>query len=237
MNKNQQEQEISFQSFNDLLEYVKSNETIYKSFIKAKYLIESFDNPCCSISGGKDSDIMLDIITRVDKDKKVEYVWFDTGIEYQATKDHLKYLEQKYGIEIHREKAVKPIPLSCKEYGQPFLSKHVSEMMYRLQKHNFKWEDEPFDSLIQKYPNCKYALLWWTNGRPNTIRGYSQFNINCNLLLKDFIIKNHPTFKISNKCCEYAKKKVGRNYCNIHSNDLNIIGVRKLGGGGKIVCI
>ena len=36
---------------------------------------------------------MLDIVWRCDKDNKVDYVWFDTGLEYQATKDHLKYLE------------------------------------------------------------------------------------------------------------------------------------------------
>ena len=53
----------------------------------------------CSISGGSDSDVMLDIVWRCDKDNKVTYVWFDTGLEYQATKDHLKYLENKYNIE------------------------------------------------------------------------------------------------------------------------------------------
>lgn len=232
MNKNQQEQEISFQSFNDLLEYVKSNETIYKSFIKAKYLIESFDNPCCSISGGKDSDIMLDIITRVDKDKKVKYVWFDTGIEYQATKDHLKYLEQKYGIEIHREKAVKPIPLSCKEYGQPFLSKYVSEQINRLQRHGFQWEDEPYKVLQSKYKNCDSSLKWWTNSYNVTIHGYSKFNINNNSFLKEFLISNPPTFMISKRCCEYAKKKVAHNYLKSNLCDLNIIGVRKAEGGG-----
>lgn len=61
---------------------------------------------------------MLDIISRIDKNKRVRYVWFDTGIEYQATKDHLNYLEENYGIQIERVKAIKPIPVSCKEYGQ-----------------------------------------------------------------------------------------------------------------------
>lgn len=59
---------------------------------------------------------------------KIEYVWFDTGLEYQATKEHLKFLEEKYGIKIKPYKAIKPISISCKQYGQPFISKHVSEM-------------------------------------------------------------------------------------------------------------
>ena len=81
---------------------------------------------------------MLDILSKVDTKHKVIYVWFDTGIEYQATKNHLNYLEEKYGIHIQREKAIKSIPFSCKEYGQPFLSKHVSEQIDRLQRHGFQ---------------------------------------------------------------------------------------------------
>ena len=60
---------------------------------------------------------MLDIVWRCDKNNKVEYVWFDTGLEYQATKDHLKYLENKYGIDIKVHRAIKPIPSTCKQYG------------------------------------------------------------------------------------------------------------------------
>ena len=68
---------------------------------------------------------MLDIIWRCDKDNKVDFVWFDTGLEYQATKDHLKYLENKYGIEVKSYRAIKPIPTSCKEFGQPFISSYI----------------------------------------------------------------------------------------------------------------
>ena len=174
---------------------------------------------------------MLDIMSKVDTEHKVIYVWFDTGIEYQATKNHLDYLEEKYGIHIQREKAVKPIPSACKECGQPFLSKQVSEMISRLQAHGFQWEDEPFDVLIKKYPKCKCALLWWTNGRAGTSGGYSRFNIEYNKFLKEFMIANPPKFKISNKCCEYAKKKVAHQFGKKFNCDLDIIGVRKSEGG------
>ena len=116
------------------------NSTIIDNIIKAWTIINNrgFERIGCSISGGSDSDIMLDIVHKCDKDKKVRYFWFDTGLEYQATKDHLEYLEKKYGINIERERAIKSIPLSCKEYGQPFISKQVSGNIERLQKHNFK---------------------------------------------------------------------------------------------------
>ena len=55
----------------------------------------------CSVSGGADSDILIDMCERVIP-HFVNYVFFDTGIEYQATKEHLNYLEYKYGIHINR---------------------------------------------------------------------------------------------------------------------------------------
>lgn len=206
---------------------------IVDSFVKANSVINSplYETILCSISGGSDSDVMLDLISRVDLNKKVKYVWFNTGLEYQATKDHLDYLEKKYNIEIIRERAIKPIPLTCKEYGQPFLNKHVSEMIYRLQKHNFKWEDKPLDELLKEYPKCKSALRWWTNDKPIKANGHSMFNINYNRYLKEFIIANPPDFKISSKCCNYAKKDVSKQLIKKYNVDLVIIGVRRAKGG------
>ena len=59
----------------------------------------------------------------------MNYIWFDTGIEYQATKEHLTYLEDRYNIDITKERAKCPVPLSSKRYGVPFLSKYISEMI------------------------------------------------------------------------------------------------------------
>lgn len=130
---------------------------IFDGMVKTNSIINKpeYKNIMCSISGGSDSDIMLDICHKLDVDKKIHYVWFDTGIEYQATKDHLKYLEQKYGIEIEREKAIKSIPYSARHNGQPFVSKWVSQMIHQLQKNNFQWEDEDFETLVKRY--CRKA--------------------------------------------------------------------------------
>lgn len=211
----------------ELLENCPVNKTIGDNLVIAYSKINSdkYDKIVCTISGGSDSDVMLDIVYRCDKDNKVDYVWFDTGLEYQATKDHLKQLKEKYNIEIRREKAQKAIPTCCKEYGQPFISKNVSEMLYRLQKHSFNFVDEPYEDLVKKYPNCKGALAWWCNANK------SIFNIDSNKYLKEFIMANPPTFPISSKCCTYAKKNLIHKLIKKEGYSLNISGVRKAEGG------
>ena len=217
-------------SLDELLSTCPKNQTIGDNLVRAWSKINSpkYKKIVCSISGGSDSDVMLDIVWRCDKSNKVDYVWFDTGLEYRATKDHLKYLESKYGIEIIRCKPKKSIPVCCREYGQPFISKHVSEMIYRLQRHDFTWEDGVFEDLYKQFPKCKVALQWWTNSCRS-----DQFNIRRNKYLKEFIIENHPVFKISNKCCQYAKKDIGHEVIKNGSYDLNVFGVRRAEGGTR----
>lgn len=211
-----------------------NNYTIYTSICKAQRILMRSYDAVCSISGGSDSDIVLDLIHKVDEDGKVKYFWIDTGLEYQATKEHLDFLEQKYGITIERVKPDKPIPTCVKEYGVPFLSKYVSEQMMRLQAHHFQWEDEPLEVLLKKYPRCKTALQWWCGERYSDKDGYqkiSRFSIERNRFLKQFIMQNPPDFPISNKCCEFAKKKPAKRIVKEHDADLDITGIRQSEGG------
>ena len=212
---------------NLLLDTIK-DPTIGKALLTTFHKLNccGYKKVLCSISGGSDSDIVLDIVTKCDNKKIVDYVFFDTGLEYQATREHIKFLEQKYNIEIETIRPEVPILLSCKRYGQPFLSKRVSEMISRLQKHDFKWEDKPFEELIKEYPKCKSTLMWWCNAYDNK----SRFNIKYNKLLKEFLIANPPNFPISNKCCKYAKKDLAHDKLK-QGYDLNITGVRKAEGG------
>lgn len=174
-------------------------------------------------AGGGDSDVMIDMLLRCGAKDKTDFVFFNTGLEYAATLEHLEELEQKYDIVIHRVNAMKPIPSCVKEYGVPFWSKFASEMIYRLQSHNFQWEDKPFDVLIQKYPRCKSALKWWCNV---TCDSTTQYAIKRAPYLKEFMIAHPPTFKISNKCCTYAKKKVFAVFVKDKQYDLSCLGIR-----------
>lgn len=205
----------------------KGSAMILDSFVKADSVINNpkYKTILCSVSGGADSDVMLDLCYKVDINKKITYIWFDTGLEYQATKDHLKELEKKYNIEIKTYRPKKPIPAACKKLGQPFISKYASEMISRLQKYNFKFEDEPFDVLYERYPKCRSALRWFTNNNPTGL------NIEQNKYLREFLIANPPAFKISSLCCYHAKKSVSKKAVKEFKADLMIMGVRKYEGG------
>jgi len=224
---------------NELMNLTKSNVTIFDSVVKANSVINNpkYKSIVCSVSGGSDSDILLDICTKLDTEKKINYVYFETGLEYAATRKHIEELENKYGITIKRERAKKAIPQCCKQYGQPFISKQVSEWISRLQKHNFDWVkdgNKSFEDLLVLYPKCKAALRWWCNAWDNRSNGsISSYNINYNRYLKQFMIKNPPSFRISNSCCKYAKKEVAKKVIKSLKADLNIIGVRKYEGGAR----
>lgn len=208
-------------------------KNIEKSFTLLCDKLMTYEQVYVSVSGGSDSDILIDLIYRA-KERgycmaEVHYIFFDTGVEFQASKDHLTYLEKTYQIEIEKINPAVPVPLAVHRYGQPFLSKYVSMMVSRLQNHGFQWEDEPFDVLMERYPNCKGALSWWSNTQSTETDG--MFNINHNPYLRDFMIANPPTFTISADCCTYSKKLAASNVLVERGADLSIVGVRKAEGG------
>lgn len=220
-----------YDSYSDFLQSnvrgIATTDTINSAFEKCWCYTHNHDNIAVAISGGADSDIMLDMIERTGYSDKCQYIFYNTGIEFAATKRHLKYLEEKYGIKINSVNAAIPVPLGCKKYGLPFLSKRVSDYIHRLQINRFQWEDGTFDELYLKYPHCKTALKWWCNANGDG----SQMNISRNKWLKEFIMQNPPCFPISDACCIGAKKKTAKIYINNHDFDLYCLGLRKLEGG------
>lgn len=217
------------------------NMETMKAFLKTYEHLSSKENIMVSVSGGADSDIVIDLLLRASKKYKItkskfHFVFFDTGIEYEATKKHLEYLEEKYEIKIDRMRALTPVPLGCKKYGLPFISKYISEMLERMQNHNFNFKEDgnkTYDELVRIYPNLKGALRWWTNNNGEN----SSFNINRNSLLKEFIIENPPAFKISNKCCNGAKKNSSQLYLKNNKVDCKCLGLRKSEGGIRALSI
>lgn len=214
-------------SIGEFLDMSPDNPEIMNAFAKMQQHLDRCEKAQVGISGGADSDVMLDLTVKADKDGKAIYTFYNTGIETEATKRHIKFLEEKYGIEIKEYKPKIPVPLACHKYGQPFLSKYFSEMIQRLQRHGFKWEDKPFEELLAEYPKCKAALRWWCNEFGEN----SRFNINYYPYLKEFMIENPPDFAISNKCCDYAKKAVAKEAVKADGCDLVMIGARKAEGG------
>lgn len=202
---------------------------------KAWLEVKHHSNICASISGGSDSDVLMDLLVRLDPSgEKTRFIYFNTGMEYDAAKRHLHELEEKYGRTIEWVPPVLPIPTCCKRYGVPFWSKRISEYIYRLQRHGFQWEDEPFAALIQKYSSCRAALRWWCNDWPKKDNGAeSNFNIAYIPYLKEFMMQRPPTFKISAKCCEKAKKEPAAKFQAGEDFDLICNGVRKAEKGAR----
>lgn len=84
--------------------------------------------------------------------------------------------------------------------------------------------------MAEKYQNCQSALNWWCN--KNGVDGRaSPYNIERVSGLKEYIIQNPPTFRISNKCCHYAKKLPAKKFKEEYDCDLNCVGIRRAEGG------
>lgn len=179
-------------------------------------------NAICSYSGGADSDIMIDLIEdtrRVCNLPPIKYVFFNTGLEMKATKDHVKATAEKYGIDIETVRPKIGIVQAARKYGIPFVSKIMSGGFEEWQKKKVPLSiaDEYNDAedkqskrqeLRERYPGCESLINFLCccnkdgDPRPNI-----QLVINSSKYMLDFIKEYPPDFKCSAKCCDYCKKQ------------------------------
>lgn len=99
--------------------------------------LKEHSHAICSYSGGADSDIMIDLIERTREIfnlPQVDYVFFNTGLEMKATKDHVKATAEKYGVEIRECRPKINIVTASRKYGLPFVSKIMSAGLEGWQK-------------------------------------------------------------------------------------------------------
>lgn len=209
-----------------MIDYARINNTLGKM---AHYL-SNHESISVSVSGGSDSDVIVHMICTNFREHlpNINFVFANTGLEYQATLRHLEYLENRYGITINRVRGV-PIPMAVKKYGVPFVSKQASEYMGRLQNHGFKWEGEALEGLVAKYEKCRAALRWWCNDWGEK----SRFNIDWNKGLKANMVKSPPKFQISAMCCQKSKKEPLTKFQKSIKADMVITGERKSEGGAR----
>ena len=201
--------------------------------MKCEAVLTTHSHALVSVSGGADSDVMVDLVERVRRVTRcrVTYVWFDTGLEYRATRRHVSSIEDRYGIQIIRRRANVTIPVCCRDFGQPFLSKYASDMVRCLQSIGFAWTDEPYDALLERHDGRQIsALKWWCNRWTSTDEP-GWYDIGHVRWLKEFMIENPPTFRISADCCKHAKKHVSRAMETEIGADVLLTGVRRVEGG------
>lgn len=186
--------------------------------------IKQHPKAICSYSGGADSDILIDLIERTrhlypNALPPIKYVFFNTGLEMKATKDHVKEVAEKYGVEIETVKPKVGIVQATRRHGIPFVSKIMSGGLSEWQKKNIplsiaeeyeQAEDKAAkrQELKERYPKCQSVInfLCCCNSagepRPNI-----QLVINSSKYMRDFINEFPPDFQISAKCCDYCKKQ------------------------------
>ncbi|MDR1059718.1 MAG: phosphoadenosine phosphosulfate reductase family protein [Clostridiales bacterium] len=220
--------------FSALIESAPQRLNIVDAMLKARSVLGRHRKCAVSVSGGADSDTMLDLLELAKPDGcELAYVFFDTGLELAATKRHLGELEAKYGIAIRRRRAGKTVAAACREHGVPFISKDVSEYMGRLQAHGFDWGDAPENATEEKYGRCKSGLDWYFGRRPPSASGKDKHSISRLKLLKEFVQLSPPDFAISDRCCDFAKKNVARLFNREYGPDLSVNGMRQAEGGRR----
>lgn len=211
--------------------------------------LKQYPNAICSYSGGSDSDIMLDLIERTRKIfpsiQPVKYVFFNTGLEMEATKRHVKEVAEKYGVEIEEVRPKINIVKATREHGQPFVSKIMSAGLEGWQKKKIplsiadeyaQAEDKAAkrQELRERYPKCETTINFLCccnkDGEP---RPNIQLVINSSKYMLDFIQEQPPEFKISAKCCDYCKKQLAHRVQKPY--DLIITGERQDEGGMRSV--
>ena len=215
--------------------------------IIAKRLIEH-PRAICSYSGGSDSDILIDIVERVRRFFElpaVDYVFFNTGLEMEATKRHVKRTSEKYGVEIRTCRPDKNVVLAAREFGIPFVSKIMSAGLEGVQKKHIplsiadeyeQAEDKAAKraELRWRYPKCESTInfLCGCNSagepRPNI-----QLVIGSSKWMLDFIKENPIPFRVSNRCCDVCKKAAAHNAQKGY--DMVITGERRAEGGMRSV--
>ena len=205
-------------------------------------------NAICSYSGGADSDILIDVIERARNIfglPPVKYVFFNTGLEMKATKDHVKATAEKYGVEIETVRPKTNIVMASRKYGIPFVSKIMSAGLSEWQKKDVPLSvaqeyDQAEDKeakraeLRERYPKCESVLNFLcccnSKGEP---RPNIQLVINSSKYMRDFIGEYPPDFKISADCCTYCKKIVAHQIQK--GFDMVITGERRDEGGMRSV--
>ena len=211
--------------------------------------LSQYPKAICSYSGGSDSDILIDLIERTRKTipslPPVKYIFFNTGLEMKATKDHVKETAQKYGVEIEEIRPKISIVQAVRTYGLPFISKLMSDSLSRWQSKNVplsivdeyeQAEDKQakYKEIVGRFPKCKAIINFLCScnaaGEPQKP---NQLKINSSKYLLDFLKEFPPDFKISSKCCDICKKQPAHQAQKDY--DMVITGERQAEGGVRSI--
>lgn len=143
-----------------------------------------------SRSGGKDSDVLGDIVKNMGLD--IEHIFINTGLEDRTVREHGKNVSDRT---LHPEMA--PVQI-IKNFGYPVISKEVARSIHEIRK---AIENDSTDGI--NYINRMKKLDGTFTTKDGKISHYNQ--------RKWKFLLNAP-FKISHKCCDISKKSPAHKY-------------------------
>ncbi len=225
-------------AFRALLDTAPRYLSILRCLMLTRVKLAQHRRIAVSYSGGSDSDIVLDIVELVKPNEcgDIKYVFYDTGLEWDATRRHVMDIEQRYGIQVERRRPKVSVAAACKKHGIPFISKDLSNYLGILQRNGFDWAATKSGD-VKRYGNCQRMLDWWYGVERISKYGKKRRSINRHKLLREFIAQNAPPFSISDKCCYYAKKQVWHEFNVEYAPDLSCNGMRMAEGGQRAASI
>ena len=146
-----------------------------------------------SFSGGKDSTVLVDIITKMGY-MDIPLVFVDTGLEYPEIREFVK----GYGDRVTWLRPKMNFKQVIEKYGYPMISKEVSQTVEEVKSYIEKHDGNPEG--YYRWKKLNGEAIDQKTGKP------SQYNIP----QYKFLI-NSP-FKISQKCCGVMKKGPIKDY-------------------------
>lgn len=143
-----------------------------------------------SRSGGKDSDVLGDIVKNMGLD--IEHIFINTGLEDRTVREHGKNVSDRT---LYPEMA--PVQI-IKNFGYPVISKEVARSIHEIRK---AIENDSTDGI--NYINRMKKLDGTFTTKDGEISHYNQS--------KWKFLLDAP-FKISHKCCDISKKNPAHKY-------------------------
>lgn len=193
-----------------MINYARIENTIGKM----DYYLETHGKISISTSGGSDSDVITHMIATYFRKHldKIDFVNLDTGFEYEATKEHLKETEDRYGIRIRTIKSVGVVSAIKKE-GVPIVSKRFSRDVYGASR---GWQS-CIDSLKRVRSRAGGVRQY---GYSSTLRA-----------IANYCLENK--IRVSDICCRMAKEIPLKKDQKENGADLIITGERRAEGGRR----
>lgn len=181
--------------------------------VTKKYGEENF---YISFSGGRDSTVMHYLFDMALPGNQIPRVYADTGIEYNEIRRFVKAIQEN-DERIILLKPSLPIKETLKKYGYPFCSKQHGAVWQTYKKHGFN------SKTVKAY--YEHTFQFHSNQCPN--------------ILKYQFSESFDNLNISDKCCDYLKKKPMEQYQKETGRKIAIVGIMAAEGGRRAgaVCL